>query len=87
MTSDDTSGELLDYALASLAVNPPDTARSEPVRTRCHHILARRRRRADVLLSADTRLVSMVLEPVFVSVLAALFLREAVVHSLELLGR
>jgi hypothetical protein len=87
MTSDNTSGEHLDYALASLAVDPPDTARSEPVRTRCHDVLARRRRRSDALDAADTRLISMVLEPVFVSVLAALFLWEAVLHSLELLGR
>lgn len=87
MTSDDTRDERLDRALASLAVDPPNTVRSERIRARCHEVLARRRRRANALDVAVARLSQPLLEPIFVSILAALFLREAVARTLELFGR
>ena len=87
MTSDDTHDELLDRALASLAVDPPDAAHPERIRARCHDVLARRRRRANAVDVAGWRLGPALLEPVVVSIFAVLFLREAVLNALVLLGR
>ena len=87
MTPDATRDELLDRALASLAADTPDTAHPERIRARCHDILARRRRRPCALDAAETRLGPWLIEPIFVSILATMFLREAVLHALELVGR